>query len=188
MATLLERIFQGKKAPSKPRIMRTTSATMVILGVRYPLKIVEGKRNSARLMGDHIEFTLYPATRENFARYSQSWYRRQARREFEDSMSKFTPEFERLEYEIPDAQLKIYGNMRRAWGRCFYMKGVITLNLKLYRLPKECIDYILLHEMAHFIAHDHGQLFRAILDKIDPQWRKKEATLRLIEQRKELLL
>lgn len=170
-----------------PRPMRTTSVKIAMLGVIYPIKIIEGARNSTTIKADHIAVTLHPATRDNFDRYIAGWYRRAARAEFHRAMEKWLPEFERLDYIFPTPQLKIY-HMRKAWGRCYYTKAVITLNMKLFRLPQECIDYILLHELAHMVAHDHGPLFRAILDKIDPQWRQKEAKLRLIEQQKSLLL
>lgn len=181
-------IFRLTTAKPKPKTIRTTKAQMVILGKRYPIQIVHSNINRTTIHSDHIEISLNAPTRENFIKYSSNWYRNQARREFTDSMNRWLPEFERIGYEISTPRLKIYGNMRRAWGRCFYTRDYITLSLRLIRLPKECIDYVILHELTHFIAPDHGPLFRAILDKIDPQWREREAQLRIIEQRKELLL
>lgn len=173
------KFFVRTKVDTKQPI-RTTSKKVAMIGKEYAIKIVEGKRNRVSVGESHLDVVLFPTTKVNFETYLASWYRRQARNTFYKAVEKWLPEFERLDYDIPYPQLKIFA-MRRAWGRCYYTKGVITVNLRLFSMPQDCIDYIMLHELTHFVAHDHGQLFHAILDKIDPLWRRKEAQLRQIE-------
>ena len=178
---MLQNIFRRTKTP----FTRTTKK--VIIGTQsYGFKITEGTRNSCKIVDGAIHVTLFPATKENFYKYIDGWYTRLARKRYYQAVEKWAPEFKRLDYDIPNPRLKIY-RMQRAWARCYYMRDVITINSKLFRMPDECVDYILLHEMTHFIAHDHGMLFRAIMDKIDPDWRKKEGLLRNCELRKELM-
>ncbi len=179
---MLARLFKR----NTPTPYTRTTKKVLILGKLYSFKISEGKRNSCKIEGDIINVTLYPATKDNFQRYIDGWYTRLARKRYYEAVDKWAPEFKRLDYEIPYPRLKIY-QMYKAWGRCYYMKDVITINSKLIRMPDECVDYILLHEMTHFVAHDHGMLFRAIMDKIDPDWRKKEGLLRNLEQQKVLM-
>ena len=181
---MLRNLFKKIKTTTNP-YTRTTKK--IIIGTKfYSFKITEGTRNSCKIEGEVIYVTLFPATKENFQRYISSWYTRLARKRYYEAVEKWLPEFKRLDYDIPNPRLKIY-QMKRAWGRCYYTRDVITLNSKLFRMTDDCIDYILLHEMTHFIAHDHGMLFRAIMDKIDPDWRKKEGVLRNLELRKELM-
>lgn len=172
--------FLVRKKIDNQQVMRSTSKQVAMLGKMYPIKIVEGKRNKVVVHEDHLEVTLFPATRVNFENYLSGWYRRQARNLFYKAVDKWLLEFDRLEYDVPYPQLKLF-MMRRAWGRCYYTKKVITVNLRLFSMPPECIEYIMLHELTHFIAHDHGQLFYAILEKIDPTWARKEALLRQLE-------
>jgi predicted metal-dependent hydrolase len=47
------------------------------------------------------------------------------------------------------------------WGS-FSSAGRITLNLALIKAPKECIDYVIMHELCHFKVKHHGPLFRKI--------------------------
>ncbi len=182
---MLRRVF--RLVGGQGRTIRSTSKRLLIHTKSYPIILSEGTRNSLKLNDNVAHITLNPCTSENLKAYLGSWYRRRARKEFLDSFNKWLEDFERLEYKIPKTRLKTYANMSRVWGRCYYQKGVITLNLRLLTMPKECIDYILLHEMAHFIAHDHGPLFLSILTRIDPHWREKEALLRSLEQRKDLM-
>ena len=53
---------------------------------------------------------------------------------------------------------------RTRWGSCS-SKNNISLNLKLVLLPKELIDYVILHELVHTRIHDHSKKFWTELDK-----------------------
>lgn len=55
-------------------------------------------------------------------------------------------------------QLKIRA-MRIQWGNCHWMQGYITLNTALVRCPPLLRDYVALHELVHFLHHDHGPAF-----------------------------
>jgi predicted metal-dependent hydrolase len=48
--------------------------------------------------------------------------------------------------------------LKSRWGSCDQSKN-ITLNLFLMQLPWECIDYVLMHELAHTEVMRHGQPF-----------------------------
>jgi len=58
--------------------------------------------------------------------------------------------------------------MKSMWGNCKYVKDVITLNLYLVKVPVECIEYVVLHELAHLIYQDHGKNFKNFLTSIMP--------------------
>lgn len=68
--------------------------------------------------------------------------------------------------------------MKSQWGNCHYRQGYITLNLALARCPQELRDYVALHELAHFLHHDHGPGFYAAMDRRMPDWRKRRKALR----------
>jgi predicted metal-dependent hydrolase len=53
------------------------------------------------------------------------------------------------------------------WGSCS-SKGDITLNYFLVQLPWRLIDYVIIHELAHTVHHDHSQQFWSLVKKILP--------------------
>ena len=55
--------------------------------------------------------------------------------------------------------------IRTRWGSCSKI-GNVNFSLHLMRLPKELIDYVILHELAHTVEHNHSKNFWAVLDKI----------------------
>lgn len=166
-----------------PRVtsIRSTSRKLIWQGRVYSIKLIDGsasgKRNAAKLSDDTLSMTLNPMTRENMAAYFESWYRRQARREFESAVARWIPEFEQRGYAIAVPRLKLF-RMRRAWGRCYYTKGLITINLHLAKTPRECIEYIIAHELCHFVVHNHSAEFYALLESFLPQWRTVDAQLK----------
>lgn len=60
--------------------------------------------------------------------------------------------------------------MRTKWGSCNPRAHAIRLNTELARKPKYCLEYILVHEMAHILVRHHNDRFTALMDKFMPQW------------------
>ena len=56
-------------------------------------------------------------------------------------------------------------NIKSRWGSCS-KKGNVNFSLHLMMLPEELIDYVILHELAHTIEHNHSKNFWEVLDKI----------------------
>lgn len=59
--------------------------------------------------------------------------------------------------------------MRRQWGSCSPL-GRITLNRSLVQAPRECIDYVVLHELCHLREHNHARRFFRLLTSRMPRW------------------
>jgi predicted metal-dependent hydrolase len=66
--------------------------------------------------------------------------------------------------------------MTKRWGS-FTPKGSLVLNLDLIRAPMRCIDYVIVHELAHAFEPDHGVRWRRLMDKAMPDWRDRKQQL-----------
>ena len=75
----------------------------------------------------------------------------------------------------PDLRLR---KMRSQWGNCHYRQGYITLNICLAACPESLMDYVALHELVHFLHHDHGPGFYARMDALMPDWKERRAGLK----------
>ncbi len=62
--------------------------------------------------------------------------------------------------------------MKSQWGSCNWRKRLITLNAELARVPRELVEYVVVHEFTHLKAHDHGPGFKALMDARLPGWRQ----------------
>jgi predicted metal-dependent hydrolase len=67
--------------------------------------------------------------------------------------------------------------MKTKWGSCNHRAGHIRLNTELVKKPKDLLEYVIVHEMAHLLEPNHSERFVAILDKHYPTWREARAEL-----------
>lgn len=67
--------------------------------------------------------------------------------------------------------------MKTKWGSCNHAEGNIRLNTELAKKPKDLLEYVVVHEMAHLIEPTHSERFIAILEEHYPSWREARAEL-----------
>lgn len=67
--------------------------------------------------------------------------------------------------------------MKSIWGSCHWRKRLITYNTELARKPRELVEYVVVHELTHLQAHDHGPRFQSLMDARLPNWRTLRHTL-----------
>lgn len=81
----------------------------------------------------------------------------------------------------PKLKVKVTGyflqRMKTKWGSCNHMAGHIRLNTELVKKPKDLLEYVIVHEMAHLREPTHSDRFVAILDEYYPSWREARAEL-----------
>ena len=68
-------------------------------------------------------------------------------------------------------------DMKTRWGSCLAKKGIITLNTHLIEAPRNCIEYVVMHELCHFIYPNHSKQFYGFLSMLMPDWRERKNTL-----------
>ncbi|GAA4012014.1 hypothetical protein GCM10022631_24930 [Deinococcus rubellus] len=66
--------------------------------------------------------------------------------------------------------------MATRWGSCTHA-GQLTFNPLLVQAPKECIDYVLLHELCHVKEFSHARAYYALLGRVLPDWKVRRARL-----------
>ena len=91
---------------------------------------------------------------------------------------------ERLEYnynlfdeDIPFPKLKIR-SMKTRWGVCNKRDNSITLNSKLIRYSIHEIDYVIIHELSHFVHFDHSKEFWKTVRMYMPDYKKSVLILK----------
>lgn len=60
--------------------------------------------------------------------------------------------------------------MKTKWGSSSPKSGGIRLNSELARKPRECLEYILVHEMVHLLEPAHNHRFVALMERFMPNW------------------
>ena len=79
--------------------------------------------------------------------------------------------FNKFEENIPKPNLKIR-KMKTRWGVCNTKNNNVTLNYYLYKYSPECLDYVIVHELSHFIEGNHSKNFWKIVEKYYPNYKE----------------
>jgi predicted metal-dependent hydrolase len=154
--------------------------SLFYLGRRYVLKVVvdEGRDGHVRLRGARIEVAVAKADMARVRTLLDAWYRKRAGEVLAARLAVLAPSLSWVR-ATPPMQLR---DMKQRWGSCS-PAGRLTLNPHLVKAPRECIDYVLVHELCHLGEHNHGPRFHQLLDTLMPHWRQLKARLDgLVEQ------
>lgn len=71
--------------------------------------------------------------------------------------------------------------MKTRWGSCNIRAKRIWLNLVLAKQPLECLEYVVVHEMAHLIERHHNKRFYSLMDEYLPKWKHYKQILNNVD-------
>ena len=148
---------------------------ILVLGEKVILDVNESAKDGGVFGGN----TLYLNVRGggefvNRQRAFRKWENRFLSKMFEEKCKQMHALF--VGYKVPYPQITIR-TMKTRWGSCTPKKKKITLNAKLLEKPIECIEYVIVHELAHFVQANHSAKFYAVLDKVLPDWKERKKRL-----------
>jgi predicted metal-dependent hydrolase len=137
-----------------------------VWGKRYLLEVVEADQAPAvELKHNKLLLHVRPGTgddrRETIV---ETWYREQVRGEAPDLIAKWEP--------LMDVSVTRFfvQRMKTRWGSCNPRTHSIRLNTDLAKKPRECLEYIVVHEMLHLLEPTHNARFVALMDRFMPRW------------------
>ena len=61
--------------------------------------------------------------------------------------------------------------MTSRWGVCNIRNHNVTLNIELSKYDMDCLDYVIVHELSHFIHHNHSKSFWNLVEKYYPNYK-----------------
>jgi predicted metal-dependent hydrolase len=162
--------------PKTPERCYVNDETHRYLGKQYRLKIAQGDENSVKLSRGYFHVTLRDEPNpERAQKLLSKWYLQKATRQFNESLERCWPKFVRFALPKPAISIK---RMQKRWGS-LSDNGTVTLNTNLVKAPKECIDYVVIHELCHLKYRDHSPEFYKLLDVVIPGWEKVKHKLEL---------
>lgn len=144
-----------------------------LLGEEYTIKLERGKRFAVEIHdGNLIVFSRYGD--DHIKSKYLDWLAEFAEPIFEESLTQMLLLAKDYKIERPDLYIR---NMTSRWGSCNTAKHRIGLNVQLAKKNMSCIDQVVLHEVAHFVAADHSEKFYGVLDQLMPDWKERKNDL-----------
>lgn len=142
-------------------------------GRRYLLSVVhQNAKPGVTLDHKQIILTVRPGSNaEDRAKAFHAWHKSLLHEVVPPLIQKWEP---KLGVEIAKYFLQ---RMKTRWGSCNPAARHIRLNTELVKKPKDLLEYVIVHEMAHLLEANHSDLFVSILDEHYPTWREARAEL-----------
>ncbi|MFC7962227.1 M48 family metallopeptidase [Rhodococcoides kroppenstedtii] len=150
-----------------------TGESHYVWGVRRRLKVVE-RPGRAHFEIDGERLVLYvPADTpaEKRRDYLDKWYRDQLRQALPDLVAKWE---QVLDVTVPKWTIR---RMKTKWGSCNRETRHIWFNAELAKKHPDCLEYIVVHEMAHYFERNHGERFTSLMDRYLPDWQSRRDLL-----------
>lgn len=158
-------LIQDYKAYAIPRSY-VSGETHFYLGRRYVLRVLASQEASVKMIRGHIVVATEQTDGQTVKKLLSAWYRKHARRYLQRRVLEVAEDIRWLT-NIPPVRLL---NMRKQWGSCS-PAGTIILNPMLIKAPRDCIDYVILHEICHLKEHNHSSRFYNLLTRNMPNWK-----------------
>jgi predicted metal-dependent hydrolase len=144
-----------------------------VWGRRYLLRVVE-QDNRARVELGNKTLTLFVrpgATQTKRAEAMHEWHKSLLHSELPLLIATWE---QRLGVKVKAYHLQ---RMKTKWGSCNPSAGNIRLNTELAKKPKDLLEYVVVHEMAHLLERNHSDAFVKILNQHLPSWRESRLVL-----------
>jgi predicted metal-dependent hydrolase len=95
----------------------------------------------------------------------EAWYRQQVKEAVPSLIAKWEP--------VIGVRVKQFfvQKMKTKWGSCNAAFKSIRLNTDLAKKPPQCLEYIVVHEMAHLVVRHHNDQFSSLMDRCLSEWK-----------------
>jgi len=172
-AWILRRLarIEPEKQPQGGRFEE--GATHYLLGDAKRLRLSHGS-NWVQLHGDEIHVAARDHEPDTISTLMREWYRRCAKQLLPARLEILAQQFPLPVAPLPSYRIKL---QRSRWGSCSSKRN-INLNAWLIRLPPECIDLVITHELCHLFELNHGAKFYKLLERALPHWQELEVRLK----------
>ncbi|EGR4257534.1 M48 family metallopeptidase [Vibrio cholerae] len=144
------------------------------LGKQYLLKVIEAPNSvqGVKLLRGKLEVSVRIKNAEKVRELLTDWYKARAKETFAKRLDAV---LEHALWVTERPPLRIQ-TMQTQWGSCS-PNGRITLNPYLVKAPRECVDYVVLHELCHLAEFNHSERFYRLMAQVMPHWEKVKERL-----------
>ncbi|MEG0371479.1 MAG: SprT family zinc-dependent metalloprotease [Clostridium sp.] len=162
----LEEIKNRENLSVKGEFKLVSGEVVYYLGNKYTVNILESSTPRVDITGEFINIYV-----DNVDDYNTKnallhrWYLDNANNVFSEYINKWE---EILKLNVKSITIR---SMKTRWGSCNHKLHKINLNLELIKKDIRCIDYVILHEMAHLVHPNHSMDFWGYVEGYMPEYR-----------------
>lgn len=149
-----------------------TGGRVLLWGSWREITLVQAPRASARIVDGGVQIRCPDGDEQAAQRAVDALYRRELGPVVAQELEKWEPRVGRSSTEV---RLK---RMKSRWGSCNTITGAVTFNTMLAKFPPEALEFVVVHELVHFLESNHGPRFKAHMGALLPDWPARRQLLR----------
>lgn len=169
--------LQEKELDNREKEYLVDNCNLYFFGKKYKSKIFSGKVNSVELDGKNIILTVkekYVNNLEYVKNIYEKWLKEECLKITMKYIEMYCEKMKKYGIPFPDVKIKKF---KSRWGCCTPKKNKIEFAMNLVKVPNECIEYVVVHELAHFKYIHHDMNFYNFVSIFVPDWKKKREIL-----------
>ena len=166
-------LFVQTRAVEKEEHFISGSSTR-ILGRQLTMQVHNARRKQI-IREDSILHVFTPETeQQKIDKQVSNWWQKTSKQYFQDVVDRMYPIIEKHGIVRPAVCVK---KMTTLWGSCSRKNQKINLNYYLYKASVPCVEYVILHELAHFLYPYHNKDFYDFITIYMPDWQERKKQL-----------
>ena len=147
------------------------------LGKKYKLKVIPAKLNQVILGEDNLEIYIkekFVNNNEYIKKCYEKWLKECCYNFCQKFVLIYQNKMQKYNIPLPEIQIK---NLKSRWGACIPAKKSVVFSMNLVKTPIECLEYVVVHELAHFKYLNHSKKFYSFVSLYIPDWAEKRKIL-----------
>jgi len=152
-----------------------------VWGERYLMQVIEvDSQPSINIKHTKIVFQIRPDWHEvKKLELLDAWYREQIKVVLPTILNKWE---KKIGVQVNGFFVR---RMKTKWGSCNPKTQTIRLNTDLAKKPRECLEYVVVHELVHLLEPSHNDRFIQLMDRYLPKWQSHQQLLNSLPVRHE---
>lgn len=166
-------LFTQTKAIEKEEHFSSGTSTR-ILGRQLTVRVYPSKKKQILVEDGVLKVLTFEADQQRIDRQVNNWWQQTSRCYFQKVIDQLYPIIGKHGIEKPEVCVK---KMSTLWGSCSRKNATVNLNYYLYKASAPCIEYVILHELIHFLYPHHNKDFYDLLTVHMPDWQERKKQL-----------
>lgn len=166
-------LFVQTKAIEKEEHFSSGTSTR-ILGRQLMVQVVQSNKKQVIVEDGILKVLTFETDQQRIDSQVNNWWQQSSRRYFQEVVEQLYPIIGKHEIEKPKVCVK---KMSTLWGSCSRKNATVNLNFYLYKASAPCVEYVILHELIHFLYPHHNKDFYDLLTVHMPDWRERKKQL-----------
>ena len=166
-------LFTQTKAIEKEEHFSSGTSTR-ILGRQLTVRVYPSNKKQILVEDGVLKVLTFEENQQRVDKQVNNWWQQASRCYFQNVVDQLYPIIGKHGIEKPAVCVK---KMSTLWGSCSRKNATVNLNYYLYKASAPCIEYVILHELIHFLYPHHNKDFYDLLTVHMPDWQERKKQL-----------